>query len=704
MKRTFYLAICLLMAFVAIAQTQQGIVKTRGRMVNEQLIPGKGIPNAIVAVRGRSTILSQTNGSFSFPIPSHTFSLDSVSKNGYQLVDADALTKPYKYSTNPLYLVMETPEQQQADQLAKERNLRRVLQRRLQEREDEVENLNVSIEEKNLLLQKINKEREDNEKIIRDLSKYYSTLDYDQLDDFQRKVTSLLENSQFEKADSMLRSRGDMISRIREINKEQEAEAKEETELNQRQKDLTITKEGTQKKREIVAADCYSFYQRFLQVHQNDSAAYYIELRAKLDTTNAEWQVDAASYLDNQWFFEKAELYYLRALNLYRQLSKTDSNYEADVAEMLYLLGRLCWERGERFEEAEELAKKALEIRRRLAAVNPSKYEVTVAQTLNLLGVIYGNMRRFDDCMAMHNESLAIARRLMAEDPESYMEEVASTLNNLALLYRDNFDKSETMMKEVLEIDRQLAQRNPEKYEEGLARDLFNIGDLYEKYERFSESKKAYTEALEIFRRYAKVNPKRYGYGVVKMIMPLGECYLNTDRLAEAETVLKEGLEIRRILAKSPKEYGEGMARNLELLADLYARTHRETEYDSVCTEMLDIYRHLASENPQEYNEYLAGGLGNLAEDDILLGRFYDAEKKVRESLSIYPALYEITFSLAPALLLQGKYEEAKAIYLQYKDEIKDGFLDDLKKFNEAGVIPKEREADVEKIKQMLSE
>ena len=186
--------------------------------------------------------------------------------------------------------------------------------------------------------------------------------------------------------------------------------------------------------------------------------------------------------------------------------------------------------------------------------------------------------------------------------------------------------------------------------------------------------------------------------------MPLGECYLNTDRLAEAETVLKEGLEIRRILAKSPKEYGEGMARNLELLADLYARTHRETEYDSVCTEMLDIYRHLASENPQEYNEYLAGGLGNLAEDDILLGRFYDAEKKVRESLSIYPALYEITFNLAPALLLQGKYEEAKAIYLQYKDEIKDGFLDDLKKFNEAGVIPKEREADVEKIKQMLSE
>ena len=99
-------------------------------MVNGQLVPGKGIQSAVVAVRGRSTVLSQANGNFSFTIPGQTFSLDSVSKKGYQLVDADALIKPYKYSTNPLYLVMDTPEQQQSDLLAKERKLRRDLQRR----------------------------------------------------------------------------------------------------------------------------------------------------------------------------------------------------------------------------------------------------------------------------------------------------------------------------------------------------------------------------------------------------------------------------------------------------------------------------------------------------------------------------------------------------------------------------------------------
>ena len=63
-----------------------------------------------------------------------------------------------------------------------------------------------------------------------------------------------------------------------------------------------------------------------------------------------------------------------------------------------------------------------------------------------------------------------------------------------------------------------------------------------------------------------------------------------------------------------------------------------------------------------------------------------------------------IATNLAAALLFQGKYAEAEKIYRQYKDELKDSFLDDFKQFAEAGVIPKEREADVERIKKMLGE
>ena len=45
-----------------------------------------------------------------------------------------------------------------------------------------------------------------------------------------------------------------------------------------------------------------------------------------------------------------------------------------------------------------------------------------------------------------------------------------------------------------------------------------------------------------------------------------------------------------------------------------------------------------------------------------------------------------------------------RQIYRQYKDELKDSFLDDFKQFAEAGVIPEERKTDVKRIREMLNE
>ena len=40
----------------------------------------------------------------------------------------------------------------------------------------------------------------------------------------------------------------------------------------------------------------------------------------------------------------------------------------------------------------------------------------------------------------------------------------------------------------------------------------------------------------------------------------------------------------------------------------------------------------------------------------------------------------------------------------QYKSELKEGFLSDFEEFTKAGLIPKNREEDVEKIKKILEE
>ena len=309
----------LLMGSALSAQTQVGIVKTRGRMVNGQLVRGKGIPDATVQLKDRSVLSQKASGAFSFPVTGQKYSVKSVQKAGYQLLDPQ-VCREYDLSRDTLYLVMEKPEQIRFDEMEKERRLRKELQTKLQEKEDEILAMNVTLEEKNHLLDQIDWQRQEIEKTISTLAKQYSAIDYDLLDDFQRKVNLLLEEGEIDKALSLLNSKGSMESRIQEIRRELAMEKEEEDELARREETLFKSKQVTQKKVEDAAADCYNYYRGFYENLQLDSALFYLELRASLDTLNVNWQYDAGAC----WSFyddELAMLYFRRVL---RHASPTD--------------------------------------------------------------------------------------------------------------------------------------------------------------------------------------------------------------------------------------------------------------------------------------------------------------------------------------------------------------------------------------------
>ena len=300
MKRILWTYMLLFLSIAVQAQTQQGYVKTKGRMVNGQHVRGQGLTGAVVELYGRTAVgVQNSDGLFSFPVVGKSFTVQSVTKKGYQLVDADAAPKAYAYSGNPLYLVMEMPEQQQADQVAAERKLRRTLQQQLQKREDEIDAMNATIEEKNRLLAELYESQQNNEKLIADMAKEYAQMDYDQMDSLNQRISDAILNGRFMEADSLLRSKGDMRDRIAVIRREQQAETQREEEIANEQRELAATKAGTRKKLEDAASDCYKFFDRFKLENQHDSAAYYIALRAEIDTINVIWQKDAAYYLYN---------------------------------------------------------------------------------------------------------------------------------------------------------------------------------------------------------------------------------------------------------------------------------------------------------------------------------------------------------------------------------------------------------------------
>ena len=45
-----------------------------------------------------------------------------------------------------------------------------------------------------------------------------------------------------------------------------------------------------------VAQECYSLFELKKLQHDYDSASYYITTRARLDTTNVQWQLDAGVF------------------------------------------------------------------------------------------------------------------------------------------------------------------------------------------------------------------------------------------------------------------------------------------------------------------------------------------------------------------------------------------------------------------------
>ena len=176
---------------------------------------------------------------------------------------------------------METPEQQLQDKLDAERKIRRNLQKQLQAKEDELEALKgtgkITVKDYQNSMQKLYTQQESNERLIEDMAKRYASLDYDQLDEFYRQVSCFIENGELTKADSMLNSRGDIGQQVNDI--------------RQRGQVLHEKRETLQKAEAVQRGDiheaaqrCYSYYETFMVQHLNDTAAYFLELRASPPT------------------------------------------------------------------------------------------------------------------------------------------------------------------------------------------------------------------------------------------------------------------------------------------------------------------------------------------------------------------------------------------------------------------------------------
>ena len=312
----------------------------------------------------------------------------------------------------------------------------------------------------------------------------------------------------------------------------------------------------------------------------------------------------------------------------------------------------------------------------------------------------YAEPRRFELACHAYEQGIELTRANLSE------EELAKSLFEYGCFLQANkrYDLAEVRYRENLDIYQRLVPISPQVYEPDLAMAQSNLGTLYKDTRRYEDSEKLCLSAMEIRRRLAAANPQVYEPDLAMTQYNLGCLYSDTQRYEDSEKMYLSAMEIRRRLAvANPQVYEPDLADTQYNLGCLYYNIQRYEDSEEMYLSALEVYQRLTAVNPQVYEPYLVRACNNLSFLFLAQGNFEEAERYAREGSKYDFTHHTIYTNLAASLLLQGRYAEAEEIYLRYKEELKEDFLSDFEDFYRRGIIPPEREDDVERIKKLLS-
>lgn len=631
--------------FVAYAQTQQGVAKTKGRLNSDGTVtPGTLLKGVTIKVKGRTAVLSDDKGAFTFPVPGQQYSLETVRKNGYALVDPETLSRQYAYSKdNPLVLVLETPGRQADDELANERKIRRNLQRQLMQREDVIEQLReenrITQEEYRTRLQELYAQQETSEKLIAKMVEYYSRIDYDQLDDYNRQISTYILNGELARADSLLSTKGDINTRIAALRRHQSVNADERAALAKRQESLEQSEAYARKELEDLAQDCMHKHDIYRMQMRMDSAGYYMEMRAGLDTTNVEWQLDAYAYLAEYLSeYDRASVLIQRAL---RQAVQQFGENSPEVAKCHYkMLVMDCLQQA--YDKCLKQASKVLEMNK---FAYGGKHK-NVVNTLNLIGTVYWQLSDYKNALKYLQAALDMERDLSGENSEEY----AMILGNIGTVYKelDDYERSLEYTQKALEINRNLFGDSRSV----VATNLFNLGNIYFSHGDFARAMEYYQQSVGILQKvYGEHHPS-----MADLLSNIGDIYVTQGDWVRGMEYYQKALAI----------YQEVLGEHHTAVATLWSDIGYVYQLQEDYVRAMEYYQKalaIALEVYGEHHTAVAGSWISIGRVYKLQGDYARAMEYYQKALVIYQEVYGEHHTAVASIL-----KEMGDVYRSQKD------------------------------------
>ena len=454
------------------AQNQNGFVRT----VSRPDAPSQRLQGVVVRVQGEfNPVMTDEQGAFQVLMPGYkngaAYSLAGINKGGYELREPEIVGRQLPFSSSvPLEIVMISRRQLQRDKQRIEQAARENIERHY---EEQLNALNEQLAQAKLTNQEYEKQLNDLESeydrfepLIEQMAERYARTDYTALSEDESLIQQAIEQGDLNLAQQRILAKGDP---------------------EEREKKMKRIRRLAEAQRDELATDYYHLHAIHLSRFDHDSALYYLLKRAELDSTNAQWQLDAGNFYDKMaQRFDEALVLYRRALR-YAQANEGPNALRTAQAHnnIAYALARLG-----RYEEALPEQQLATDLYAHIYGIN---HELTAARLTNL-GVLHYYLGRIDSAQVYFDRAEQVYSSLEAggETDKALPKLHAELLNNLAAI-----DVASGRYQEAYERLLKALSIVPQDAEYTQLLLLQSIAAVSEMNKRHDESQRYYQEALE---------------------------------------------------------------------------------------------------------------------------------------------------------------------------------------------------------------
>lgn len=363
---------------------------------------------------------------------------------------------------------------------------------------------------------------------------------------------------------------------------------------------------------------------------------------AKDPETQAQMMDTMGDVYESLGLYPQAEELDRRALEIRKQT--LGANHRDTIVSMRHLANAL--QDQSKYPEEEQLLRTAVDLSRK--QFGPS--DTDSLQTAKKLGDFLREESRYPEAEAVLRQGLVDLRN----NKDSDKKLLAGFHTNLAICfaYEGKFADAESNFREVYDLDRKrLGDEDPD-----VLRDLSNIGSILLQEEKFTEGEATFRQVVEAKRRI--LGPEH-----PDTLLSMGNLALALalqKRYAEAEPIYRQVLEIKT-KKLGPDNYSTLVTK--QQLADDLHQLHHDAEAEQLYRETLDAERRVLG--PEQSDTLLTQ---HALADILATQRHYaEAETLYRQTLAQqtkvltahHPNTAHTECALAQVLALQGKRDEA---------------------------------------------